>query len=41
MPADDYDPDVPTPNEPAEESTPTDAVCGYPVDRTADDWPGA
>lgn len=38
---DDYDPDLPTPNEPAlDDPYPERAVCGYPVDRTDDDWPG-
>lgn len=36
---DDYDPDVPTPVDVADESTADDSVCGFPVDRTAADWP--
>jgi hypothetical protein len=40
MPEDDYDADLATPDSVEEEQAPDDAVCGYPVDRTAEDWPG-
>lgn len=41
MPEDDYDPDLPAQQAVEEEAAPDDAVCGYPVDRTPADWPGA
>lgn len=40
MPENGYDPDLATPGRVEEEQAPDDAVCGFPVDRTEDDWPG-
>jgi hypothetical protein len=36
-----YDPDIPTPTEPAEDGdqAPDDVACGYPIDRTVAEWP--
>jgi hypothetical protein len=37
-----HDAELPTPDHDGERETPaTGEPCGYPVDRTADDWPDA
>lgn len=41
MPESDYDNTIPTPVDAADDTgQPVERVCGYPVDRTPDNWPG-